>query len=93
MFKLLPLVICLLSSIASNAKASNEPSVDYLIFTQSWPAPKGLNWTVQGLWPKQYGDNLPVGPRNCDDRADTFNSTEVWVYFNIFVQVPVQYIE
>ncbi len=78
MFKLLLMVICLLSSIASNAKASNEPSVDYLIFTQSWPAPKGLNWTVQGLWPKRYGEVLSTGPKNCNG-TDSFNSTEVWI--------------
>ncbi len=70
--------VCLLASLAifAHGQAYDEPFVDYLIFTQSWPAPKGSNWTVQGLWPKQYGDELSAGPKNCD-RADSFNSTEV----------------
>ncbi len=73
--------IALLASFA-HGQAYKDPFVDYLIFTQSWPAPKGLNWTVQGLWPKQYGEVLSAGPKNCN-WTDSFNSTEVRMLANL----------
>ncbi len=73
---LMLLCISVHNDIASADDADLLPEFDYVMFALGWPTKLRYDFTVQGLWPKRYGEEGQTGPEYCD-LDDPFNATQV----------------